>query len=61
MSPTEMLRRLERATDTHDLDGLVDCFAAEYVNGPRCTPPGASAATNRYAGTGPRSSPGYPT
>jgi ketosteroid isomerase-like protein len=32
MSPAEMLRRLERATDTHDLDVLVDCFATEYVN-----------------------------
>ncbi len=27
-----MVRRLERATDTHDLEALVDCFAHGYVN-----------------------------
>jgi ketosteroid isomerase-like protein len=32
MSPADMLRRLEQATDTHDLEVLVDCFATEYVN-----------------------------
>jgi limonene-1,2-epoxide hydrolase len=32
MEPLQMLRRLERATDEHDLDALVDCFAADYRN-----------------------------
>ena len=32
MSPAAMLRRLERATDAHDLETLVDCFAADYLN-----------------------------
>jgi ketosteroid isomerase-like protein len=27
-----MLQRLERATNAHDLDALVDCFAGHYVN-----------------------------
>jgi ketosteroid isomerase-like protein len=27
-----MLHRLERATNDHDLDELVDCFAADYRN-----------------------------
>jgi ketosteroid isomerase-like protein len=27
-----MLQRLERATNAHDLDALVDCFADHYVN-----------------------------
>jgi ketosteroid isomerase-like protein len=27
-----MLERLVDATNRHDLDGLVDCFAADYVN-----------------------------
>jgi ketosteroid isomerase-like protein len=32
MNAAEMLRRLEQATDAHDLEVLVDCFATEYVN-----------------------------
>jgi ketosteroid isomerase-like protein len=32
MSAAEMLHRLERATNIHDLDELVDCFATDYVN-----------------------------
>lgn len=32
MDATGMLARLERATDEHDLDALVDCFAAGYRN-----------------------------
>jgi ketosteroid isomerase-like protein len=32
VDPTAVLRRLERASDEHDLDALVDCFAADYVN-----------------------------
>jgi ketosteroid isomerase-like protein len=32
MEPTAMLRRLERATNDHDLEALVDCFAETYVN-----------------------------
>lgn len=32
MSATEMLDRLERLTNAHDLDALVDCFATDYVN-----------------------------
>ena len=32
MDPSAVLRRLERATDEHDLDTLVDCFASDYVN-----------------------------
>ena len=31
-SPTTMVRRLEAATNAHDLDALVACFAPEYVN-----------------------------
>jgi ketosteroid isomerase-like protein len=32
VDPTAVLRRLERASDEHDLDALVGCFAADYVN-----------------------------
>jgi ketosteroid isomerase-like protein len=32
MNAADMLRRLEQATDAHDLEVLVDCFASEYVN-----------------------------
>jgi ketosteroid isomerase-like protein len=32
MQPTAMLHRLERATNEHDLDALVDCFTAGYRN-----------------------------
>jgi ketosteroid isomerase-like protein len=32
MDATTMLRNLERATNEHDLDGLVDCFADDYGN-----------------------------
>ena len=31
-SPAAMLERLVAATNAHDLDGLVDCFRADYVN-----------------------------
>ncbi len=31
-SPLGFVRRLERATNLHDLDALVCCFAADYVN-----------------------------
>jgi ketosteroid isomerase-like protein len=30
--PAAVLRRLEEATARHDLDALVDCFAADYRN-----------------------------
>ncbi len=30
--PAEMLDRLVEATNAHDLDALVDCFAPDYVN-----------------------------
>jgi ketosteroid isomerase-like protein len=29
---TTLVRRLQRATNDHDLDGLVDCFATDYRN-----------------------------
>ena len=32
MQAAAMLHRLERATIDHDLEALVDCFAADYVN-----------------------------
>jgi ketosteroid isomerase-like protein len=32
MTAAAMLDALERATNAHDLDALVDCFTAEYVN-----------------------------
>jgi ketosteroid isomerase-like protein len=32
VDPTAVLRRLERASDEHDLDALVECFATDYVN-----------------------------
>jgi ketosteroid isomerase-like protein len=32
MSAADLLHRLERATDIHDLEELVDCFATDYVN-----------------------------
>jgi ketosteroid isomerase-like protein len=32
MEPSTMLRRLERATDAHDLEALVDCFSPDYRN-----------------------------
>jgi ketosteroid isomerase-like protein len=31
-SPLEMLERLVATTNDHDLDGLVNCFAADYRN-----------------------------
>ncbi len=31
-SPTAMVRRLEAATNAHDLDALVACFADDYLN-----------------------------
>ncbi len=31
-SPIEVVHRLARATNDHDLDAIVDCFAADYVN-----------------------------
>jgi hypothetical protein len=30
--PLEVIHRLVRATNDHDLDGIVACFAATYVN-----------------------------
>jgi ketosteroid isomerase-like protein len=30
--PTAVVRRLERATDEHDLNTLVSCFASDYRN-----------------------------
>ena len=30
--PATMVRRLEQATNAHDLDALVGCFAADYRN-----------------------------
>jgi ketosteroid isomerase-like protein len=30
--PAAMLRRLEAATNAHDLEGLIDCFTADYEN-----------------------------
>ena len=32
MAPDDMLRSLHRATNEHDLDALVDCFAEDYRN-----------------------------
>src|SRR4249919_1418571 len=32
VSPFAMVDRLEKATNAHDLDALVDCFAADYRN-----------------------------
>jgi ketosteroid isomerase-like protein len=31
-SPLEVVQRLVQATNDHDLDGIVACFAATYVN-----------------------------
>ena len=31
-SPIEVVHRLAQATTDHDLDGIVDCFAEDYVN-----------------------------
>ena len=31
-SPADMVDRLARTTNAHDLDGLVDCFAVDYRN-----------------------------
>ena len=31
-SPAAMLERLVRATNAHNLDGMVDCFTADYRN-----------------------------
>src|SRR3954470_19557219 len=31
-SPAPVLERLLRAVNTHDLDALVSCFAADYLN-----------------------------
>jgi len=31
-SPLSLLQRLERATNAHDLDVLVDCFTEDYLN-----------------------------
>ena len=32
VDPIAVLHRLERASDEHDLDALVECFVADYVN-----------------------------
>src|SRR6478609_6549365 len=32
MESAAMLHRLEQATNDHDLEALVDCFAVDYVN-----------------------------
>lgn len=32
MEPSAVLDALERATDAHDLDALVDCFSPDYRN-----------------------------
>lgn len=32
MDPLDVLHRLERATNGHDLEALADCFAADYRN-----------------------------
>jgi ketosteroid isomerase-like protein len=32
MDPRRIIDRLVDATNTHDLDGLVACFTADYVN-----------------------------
>lgn len=32
MKPLDVLHRLERATNAHDLEALVDCFATDYRN-----------------------------
>jgi limonene-1,2-epoxide hydrolase len=32
MAPAEMLHRLERATNDHDLEALADCFTPDYRN-----------------------------
>jgi ketosteroid isomerase-like protein len=32
MQPAAMLARLEQATNDHDVETLVDCFAVDYVN-----------------------------
>ena len=44
-----MLDRLARSTNAHDIDGLVDCFAADYRN----ETPGASLAGFHRTGAGP--------
>jgi hypothetical protein len=31
-SPTEVVQRLARATNDHDLEAIVGCFATDYVN-----------------------------
>jgi ketosteroid isomerase-like protein len=31
-SPTELVERLAQATNDHDLDAIVACFATDYVN-----------------------------
>lgn len=31
-NPIDVVQRLARATTDHDLDGIVDCFAEDYVN-----------------------------
>jgi hypothetical protein len=32
MSPLDVIQRLARATNDHDLEGIVACFAAGYLN-----------------------------
>ena len=32
MHPTELVERLRRAVDDHDIDALAGCFASTYVN-----------------------------
>jgi len=35
---TDLVGRLLRAVNDHDLDGLVDCFSADYLNETPCHP-----------------------
>lgn len=39
MDPLEIVDRLVEATNAHDLDGIVECFAGDYVNETPAHPP----------------------
>ena len=59
--PQAMVDRLVRATNDHDLDALVACFAEDYENETPVHPARGFRGASRCAGTGSRSSPSCPT
>ena len=59
--PAAVLCRLERATNEHDLEALVACFASDYRNETPAHPERGFTGRDQVRATGHRSSPRFPT